>query len=930
MTVWSALYRLLIGPLELLFETIFVLANRLLNSPGLSIIFLSLAMNFLVLPLYMRADALQAEERDQATKIKPWVDHIKKTFKGDMQFMMLQTLYRQNGYKQTDALKGSISLLLEIPFFIAAYQFLSKLSLLQGVSFGPISDLGSPDGLLVIGGLSINLLPILMTAINAVSAAVYMKGFPLKNKIQMYGMALIFLILLYNSPAGLVFYWTLNNVFSLLKNVFNRMKNPLLVLSVLFSLAGIAGVIFLVFIHPFELQSRQIKVILLLSLLQIPLILYFIKSIKKDWKILPSNNADHAAFLLFCVFLAVLTGALIPSAVINTSPEEFVDIQAFRSPLWYLATSMLTATGLFVIWFGIFYRLASNKGKQWMSIGICVVAVCAVVTYMFFGKGHGNLSDMLQYDVFEASPMKERVLNLFVLAVIAIFLYVVWRKKASLLRVTALAMCIAALGMTGYNIVGIEKVLSDTKTQIASNSDAPVIKLNKNGKNVVVLMLDRAINSYYPFALAEKPELQAQFDGFTYYPNTLSFGGITLVGFPAILGGYDYRPDKINERTEELLVDKHNEALKVMPVIFSENGYEVTVCDPSLAGYRWIPDLSVYDDYPEIHRFITKGIFTESAQEAAKKQAENADRIRNRNFFCYSIYKIAPLFAQGTLYNRGNYNAAEKLSSDEEYEFVSTQTRDGLSKAHGITKTFMDNYLVLRNLPSLTEISDSDQDTFLLMVNDTPHNGIILKEPEYVPEITVDNTKYDKEHQVRVSTEGKTLELKTDLQVIHYHANVVSLMEVGKWLDYLRENGVYDNTRIIIVADHGQSLNQFPEYRFGKEGYEDVMNFNPLLLVKDFNCNASETDRQFMTNADVPAIAFRDLIENPVNPFTGKLINSDGKKDAEQYVFRTGYINILEYTGTQLLPGVWYSIQGDDIFTISNWKKIGESLDAVK
>ncbi|WP_228378566.1 hypothetical protein [Treponema endosymbiont of Eucomonympha sp.] len=30
-------------------------------------------------------------------------------------------------------------------------------------------------------------------------------------------MALVFLVLLYNSPAGLVLYWTVNNVFSLAK-----------------------------------------------------------------------------------------------------------------------------------------------------------------------------------------------------------------------------------------------------------------------------------------------------------------------------------------------------------------------------------------------------------------------------------------------------------------------------------------------------------------------------------------------------------------------------------------------------------------------------------------------------------------------------------------------------------------------------------------
>ena len=61
MTIGTVLYNLLIGPLELFFEVVFSIAYRILNHPGLSIIFLSLAMNFLVLPLYRRADALQAE-----------------------------------------------------------------------------------------------------------------------------------------------------------------------------------------------------------------------------------------------------------------------------------------------------------------------------------------------------------------------------------------------------------------------------------------------------------------------------------------------------------------------------------------------------------------------------------------------------------------------------------------------------------------------------------------------------------------------------------------------------------------------------------------------------------------------------------------------------------------------------------------------------
>ncbi|MBQ4251820.1 MAG: YidC/Oxa1 family membrane protein insertase, partial [Erysipelotrichaceae bacterium] len=223
MTFFSALSTILISPLKLLFEAIFQIAYELTRNPGVSIIFLSLAMNLLVLPLYKRADAMQESARDAEEALREGTEHIKKTFTGNERMMMLQTYYRQNNYSPFNAVKGSVSLLLEIPFFMAAYQFLSNLEILKGTAFGPISDLSLPDGLINIGGTNVNVLPVLMTAINYLSAALYLKGFPLKTKIQTYGIAAVFLVLLYGSPSGLVFYWTLNNVFSLLKNLVRRL-----------------------------------------------------------------------------------------------------------------------------------------------------------------------------------------------------------------------------------------------------------------------------------------------------------------------------------------------------------------------------------------------------------------------------------------------------------------------------------------------------------------------------------------------------------------------------------------------------------------------------------------------------------------------------------------------------------------------------------
>ena len=122
MSLFSILETLLIGPLKLIFEIIFELAHRLIRHPGLAIIALSLVMNILVLPLYKRADAMQEKARDMEAKLRDGVAHIKKTFSGDERMMILQTYYRQNNYSPLSALNGSVSLLLEIPFFMAAYQ----------------------------------------------------------------------------------------------------------------------------------------------------------------------------------------------------------------------------------------------------------------------------------------------------------------------------------------------------------------------------------------------------------------------------------------------------------------------------------------------------------------------------------------------------------------------------------------------------------------------------------------------------------------------------------------------------------------------------------------------------------------------------------------------------------------------------------------
>ncbi len=884
MSIPEILYKLILGPLELLFDTVFSIVYQETANAGLSIIALSLIINFLILPLYKQADAIQEEERDQMARMKPGIDKIKRVFKGDEQYLILKTYYRQNNYKPLYALRSALPLLLQVPFFMAAYNYLSNLTMLQGISFGPIPDLGRPDGMLRLGGWTINVLPVAMTLINIVSGAVYTRGMPLKSKLQLYGMALLFLVLLYGSPAGLVFYWTLNNVFSLGKNLIRKAPDPKKLGRILWFAAGAAFLLFFEVIRP--VAGVRMKVIFALAglLMTLPLVRSFLPKKEKPPE---DGKTTGRIFLAACLFLAILTGLLIPSAVINDSPSEFVDLYHFEPPAHYLLDPALMAAGLFLIWGGIFYRLSSPGTRRGFSLGFACAAVAAMLTYNLFNLGYGSLSPIMQYEYSIKVWLKDMLLNGGVILLGCIVIWLLWKKQRVFLQILCFAGCAAVLAMSIINISGIVSATPrlQRKSERKISQEAPSFTLDKQGKNVVFIMLDRAISSFVPYIFEENPEIAAQFEGFTWYPNTLSYGPYTNTGTPALFGGYEYTPFEINKRDDVTMKQKQNEALKLMPLLFMDSGYDVTVCDAPYANYVYDSDLSIFDGYPGIRAYHTMGAMSSIAEQDPGRRA-NRDRLIRRNLFCYSIFRCAPVFLNFETYDHGQYNDAAAKWGDKAIAYITMDEKN----SYGIKDTFLDSYSVLENFNALTKISDDGSDHFTMLNNETTHEIQLLQLPDYVPRNQVDNTAL--ETGVRTSPGRKDLKLESVEPMEHYYSNMAAFLWLGRWMDYLRENGLYDNTRIIIASDHGRSIELYYLIMDGVEDVtepedihlQDVMYYNPLLMVKDFGSDTFTTDDTFMTNADVPSIAFSGLVENPINPATGKEVTTAMKENNEQYV----------------------------------------------
>ena len=202
------------------------------------------------------------------------------------------------------------------------------------------------------------------------------------------------------------------------------------------------------------------------------------------------------------------------------------------------------------------------------------------------------------------------------------------------------------------------------------------------------------------------------------------------------------------------------------------------------------------------------------------------------------------------------------------------------------------------------------------------HELCCCRNPEYLTEDEVDNTEYDEEHQDRFDVNGVKMQTTETNQLQHYQSMMAAFIQLGKWFDYLRENGVYDNTRIILVSDHAAGLGQFPD-RIMEDG-TDTMTYNPLLMEKDFDSKTFTTSEEFMTNADVPYLSIEGLIDDLKNPFTGNSIAPEGQKEKEQYVLDSAYLNVDDNHGMQFKPGNWYGVQ-KDVRAVSNWSKASEN-----
>lgn len=891
------LWTLIIYPLIQLIEISYGIWRRAFSNYGMAVIGVSFTVTLFCLPLYIIAERWQEIQRQTEKRLKPGIDRIKDAFKGDEQYMVLNTFYRQNHYHPLMALRSSIGLLIQIPFFMAAYSFLSNLEDLRGISFLFIRNMGAPDALFSIGSFNVNILPIAMTLINIIAGAIYTKGFPIKEKIQINAMALLFLVLLYNSPSGLVLYWTMNNVFSLVKNIFYKLKNPLKVLY-LSMCAGIALLdIYLLFVAGGLLYKRAASAFAATLLIFIPQFLRFVKFLlDKPLKPLMENKKLCFQIFIFSSFAtALFYGFVLTTSLVLSSVQEFSDIDNISSPFYFIRTVLFQSLGLFWLWPICIYFLFGKRIKTLLASFFSILLVISIVNAFFFPGSYGSLDGKLMYTndiLFQALPS---LINLMVLFVISAALFAGLRFIPKIL--SSLYM-ILAFGFVVYPVINCVKISSGykeyrvlaSKIEAEKNTIKPVFHLSKTGKNVVLMMLDRAQSIYLKSIFDEDPELYDVFSGFTFYPNTVSYNGSTFMGGPPLFAGYEYTPDEINKRENIPLKTTITEALLMLSRIFTEQGNaHAVICDAPWANFSHIPDMSICDPYPEIEGKNLMRLYNDLWKKEHPGKFDPQPRFAinmERNLLYTSLFRSMPVATRSFIYDNGRYLGTSNI------------------KDAGL---MLNAYVPMDYLIELTDFNAPKENSYTMIVNDMPHEADLLEPPDYT---------YN--YNIKTYGTGKYS------RGFDYCGNAGAIKLVAKWIKFLKEEGVYDNTKIIIAGDHGagndiakdffEDLNLPENYRKDK--------LNPLFLVKEFDSEGPlKTDYTFMTNADSASIAVKGVVENAVNPFTGKPVTNDLKKLGAKVCISDKHQPVQHKKYSLAVSDDDFYTVSDNIYKAENWKK---------
>ena len=1012
------------------------------SAPLVALALLSLIVFVLMLPLYHFGDKLLLAEKQRKALMQAEMGSIQET-EGRRKYFYTKEIYRRHGYHPLYSLIGLFGLALQLPFFVAAYQMLGHFAPFDGLAAPPFANLQQPDALLSFWGLTLNLLPLLMTLLNLLSAYFYAESPEERRKIWLF--PALFLVLLYQQPVALVFYWTMNNVFSLAKNLWQAQKRswhrlpPLrerlcqyadawrsaqavhiglllfaLLLGLLYFLytdrdreipslwinsslallfylglyfgatfrparglsrpssngangckwrkwlwaalliASFAGLLVLAVLSYRSAQAGNLQAVLKIRekiLLLRPFVLLLevaalvvagagarpqgrtqrlVRTLRKGRKISGRDAATRRyALAMGGVFVGIFWS--VPARVIASDPASFEGytdaLQLTRNLLLF---ALVPFALLMLLYLLVPKRLQGLRG--FASVLVLMPSWFINANLLLF---RGNYGEM-EFTSFK-SPLQISnneiafsglLLGVLCSALMGIYLLLPQKAANRSAKPNALAARLdmvlwlflalhaASIASSLYQIARYHRQLSAPANAAVSaerqNGKASAqnlaqqiplqIPLSRSANNIVILMLDKFMGGILPEVLRANPEMQEKLEGFTFYPNSVSQGSRTIGGFHPIVGGSEYTVEKMNQNKRPLSADII-EAFTMIPNALQGQGfasYFVNVEYDLASSARGAMQSNLNAlGVQTIQTSLDYNLLPASANVRSQAKV----KLKWHNFLAMlGVFQaFGPIFRQ-KIYDDGRWLGL--LGSSSLWAAIA----------------FWEPYIQLLELKTLFQPSEEFNGTYALIYNLLPHNTGFADAHSYYA--NPENFHFALPPIPQVVQEQDEQNDNQNLATL-FLANYQTLYLVIEWLEQLKQQGLYDNTLIYLVSDHGSGSFD-PSFAIQGWGPDALTksNWHILYMRKDLNSRAPfQISGEFRTNADIPA-EFLPQFGITHNPYSGKRLQPVQSNPLPLYHVGGGIERTETLMGNdyQFYTRNRYHLKNFDIFTDENWE----------
>lgn len=335
------------------------------------------------------------------------------------------------------------------------------------------------------------------------------------------------------------------------------------------------------------------------------------------------------------------------------------------------------------------------------------------------------------------------IINILIWAAILILPFILHKKSekayvkvvsflpAAILLIEIITISVSFVNVTlddeGGNIHNA--VFSSGKQRICSNKD---LSTYSDDKNVIIILTDEYDSFYFDKSLKSDPESLEEFDGFTYYKNTLGAYGYSDPSIAYITTG-----NKLEAK------DPYNndKFFKNMQKNYKSNLYGVTD----------VFNQDIFEKYAE--NYITA--------KTDYKQKINAAK----TFYRITFYKCMPDILKKYFWMYSDSFTTVFSDSDD------------------LKCYYPDNLSFYNNITSKLNKTDKKCFKFIYLYG--------LHDPRNIT---------------------KDLERAKNWSVSQEEEAVAVNKIVGKYLKILKDNGVYDNTEILLLADHGVKSHDHGKY----------------------------------------------------------------------------------------------------------------------